>query len=208
VGCSPSGTEGSDVQLIPLSQDGVWLLRTLTPLGDELVQDVSENWTPATTEDWAKADAQNTAVEESMKQAPISPEWATVLQNAFEHPLWEAVGERCLGCGICAYVCPSCSCFDVNDEGNAYCGTRCRVWDSCTFAQFTKHASGHNPRSDQSSRYRQRIMHKFAYFPLEHEKPSMCVGCGRCVALCPVGIDIHQSVQTVVSAGTSGEAST
>lgn len=203
VGGSPAGTEGSDLQLVPLA--GAWLLRALTPKGEELVAASAANWTPASAKDWAKAEEQKLAVEQDIRRDPLLGEWATVLEGSFDHPIWETVGQRCLGCGICAYVCPSCSCFDVNDEGNTWCGVRCRSWDSCTFAQFTRHASGHNPRPTQPSRYRQRVLHKFAYFPLQHRERSMCVGCGRCVKLCPVGIDIHQSVERAVSAGTSGE---
>ncbi|MEE9199597.1 MAG: 4Fe-4S dicluster domain-containing protein [Dehalococcoidia bacterium] len=203
VGGSPEGTEGSDLQLLPLQ--GKWLLRVLTPKGEKLVADSSANWKPASAKDWTSAEKQRLAVEEGIKRNPLSAEWAAALEGTFDDPLWETLGQRCLGCGICAYVCPSCSCFDVNDEGNAFCGVRCRSWDSCTFALFTLHASGHNPRTTQPSRYRQRVLHKFAYFPLQHQERLMCVGCGRCLKSCPVGIDIHQSVQRAVSAAIPGE---
>ncbi len=202
VGGSPAGTDGSDLQLVSLGGD--WLLRPLTEQGTALAAAASAGWTPAAEEDWARADEQRLAVEESIGRAALPAGWAGVLEGAFEHPLWELLGERCLGCGICAYVCPSCSCFDVGDEGNAFCGARCRLWDSCTFAQFTLHASGHNPRSTQPARYRQRVLHKFAYFPLEHEGRFMCVGCGRCLKLCPVGLDISRSVE-LVAAGAAGD---
>lgn len=203
VGGSPAGIEGSDLQLVPL--EGSWLVRALTPKGTELVAASSSGWTPASPADWARAEEQRLAVEQSIGRDAISAEWAGVLEGAFDHPLWETLGERCLSCGICAYVCPSCSCFDVADDGNAFCGTRCRFWDSCTFAGFTKHASGHNPRPTQPSRYRQRVLHKFAYFPLEHEGRFMCVGCGRCLRLCPVGIDIRQAVERAVAVAAPGE---
>ena len=205
VGGSPAGTEGVDVQLYPL--DGSWLLRALTPQGTELVAASSAGWTPASAGDWRRAEEHRRAVEENIGQDALPPESAAALEAAFDQPLWEALGRSCLGCGICAYVCPSCSCFDVKDDGSAFCGTRCRLWDSCTFTQFTRHASGHNPRSTQPSRYRQRVLHKFAYFPLEHEGRLMCVGCGRCVSLCPVGIDIRRFVETAASAATVGEGS-
>ena len=72
---------------------------------------------------------------------------------------------RCLGCGACAFVCPTCACFDIQDEGGREAGQRLRCWDSCGFALFTLHTSGHNPRQLQSQRWRQRSMHKFAYYP-------------------------------------------
>lgn len=202
VGGSPMGTEGSDLQLLPLG--GAWLLRALTPKGEELVAVSARFGRPASAEDWAEAEKRGVAVAESIKRNPLVAEGAAVLEKTFDHPLWETLGQRCLGCGICAYVCPSCSCFDVNDEGNAFCGIRCRSWDSCTFALFTRHASGHNPRPTQPSRYRQRVLHKFTYFPLEHQGRFMCVGCGRCLKLCPVGLDIHQSVQRALAVGASG----
>jgi ferredoxin len=203
VGGSPAGTEGSDLQMISISD--AWLLQALTQKGEEQIAALSGSWTPASEADWAEADEQRRSVEESIERSPLSVEWAETLEKSFDHPIWQAIGERCLGCGICAYVCPSCSCYDINDEGNTFCGTRCRSWDTCTLAAFTRHASGHNPRTTQPSRYRQRVLHKFAYFPLEYGDRLMCVGCGRCVKLCPVGIDIHQSVERAVSAEVTEE---
>jgi ferredoxin len=203
VGGSPAGTEGSDLQLAHL--DETWLLRSLTPRGEELVQPSASNWPPASAEDWARLEERGKSVEQGIRRSPLPPEAAEVLERSFDDPIWESVGQRCLGCAICAYVCPSCSCFDVNDEGNTWCGVRCRSWDSCTFAQFTRHASGHNPRPTPHSRYRQRVLHKFAYFPLQHRDRSMCVGCGRCVKFCPVGLDIREAVERGISAASSNE---
>jgi ferredoxin len=206
VGGSPLGTDGSDIQLVQI--DDNWLLSPITPKGEELMAGATGEWTVATDEDWATVDEIRIAVESSIKGNVVPLEWASALEETFSDDVWKSLGERCLSCGICAYVCPSCSCFDMSDDGNAYCGERCRVWDSCTFAQFTKHSTGHNPRKDQPERYRQRVMHKFAYFPLEQGDNFMCVGCGRCTALCPVGLDIRSSVQTAVgSAVPAGDGS-
>lgn len=201
VGGSPAATVGSDLQLIPLQ--GAWLLRALTEKGARLVQAVAADWPSASSKDWAKAEEQERVVGEEMHRTPLSSQSATLIEKTFDDPLWASLGQRCLSCGICAYVCPSCSCFDMNDEGNAWCGTRCRSWDSCTFAMFTRQTSGHNPRPDQASRYRQRVLHKFAYFPLQHEGQFMCVGCGRCLKQCPVGLDIREIAQRVAAVGAS-----
>ena len=198
VGGGPAAEDGSDLQLLTAGEG--WLVVPLTPKGEALTAVLKDRAASLSSEEWARARERVQRVEESLRRSPIAREWARVLESSFDLPLWEALGRRCLGCSICTYVCPSCSCFDVQDTGNAWCGDRCRSWDSCTFALFTRHASGHNPRPTQASRYRQRLLHKFAYFPLEHEGQFMCVGCGRCVKLCPVGMNIQESVQHVVAA--------
>ncbi|MBI2467890.1 MAG: 4Fe-4S dicluster domain-containing protein [Candidatus Rokubacteria bacterium] len=197
VGGSPAGTEGSDVRVIAVGE--AWLVEPLTPKGEALTAPLRDR-AAAPPEEWARAEAHVQGVEAGLRQNPVAREWASVLERSFDLPLWQALGRQCLGCSICTYVCPSCSCFDVQDTGNARCGDRCRSWDSCTFALFTRHASGHNPRPTQAARYRQRVLHKFAYFPLENDGRFMCVGCGRCVKLCPVGMSIQDSVQRVVTA--------
>lgn len=201
VGGSPGGTEGADLQIVNL--DDALLLQVLSEQGRNLVEPLAGEWTLASDHDRSNAEDRQRALEEQIHRNSVPLEWARTLQDAFGEPVWEAIGERCLSCGICAYVCPSCSCFDVNDDGDAFCNTRCRIWDSCAFAGFTRHASGHNPRSSPATRYRQRTMHKFSYFPLQQGENFMCVGCGRCTALCPVGIDIHRAVQEAVGAVSS-----
>jgi ferredoxin len=206
VGGSPAGTEGADLQVVPLSAS--WLVLPLTAKGRALVADHAAAWTPAGSTDRQESERLRLAVEESMGGTPVAEGWPRLLEASFDDPVWERIGSRCLGCGICAYVCPSCSCFDVSDEDAASCGTRCRLWDSCAFASFTRHASGHNPRPNQPARYRHRVLHKFAYFPLLHEGRAMCVGCGRCLRLCPVGLDIHGAAATAASSTTRAPVTT
>jgi ferredoxin len=203
VGGAPDGTEGADAQLVPLPAPQGYLLRVLTPKGRELAGGPDPGWPAATEQDWAQARTQAERVTAEIGRGPLPGDLPGRLMDAFELPIWSTLAERCLGCGICAYVCPSCSCFDISDQANAYCGTRCRSWDTCTLAGFTRHASGHNPRPDQPSRYRQRVLHKFAYFPLENDGRLMCAGCGRCVALCPAGMDIRSAVDTTATEARS-----
>ena len=103
--------------------------------------------------------------------------------------LWLEQSLRCIGCGTCAYVCPTCGCFDIQDLFDGKRGMRKRSWDSCGFDLFTLHASGHNPRSVQSQRWRQRIMHKFQYM-FEKDNVIGCVGCGRCSRSCSVNMNL------------------
>ena len=110
----------------------------------------------------------------------------------WEHPVWAEVAKRCLACGVCNYLCPSCSCFDIQDETVAVdCVERFRCRDTCQFSNFTKMGAGHNPRAAQLPRSRQRVMHKFSYQP-EQIGTYGCSGCGRCIEACPVNIDVRQ----------------
>ena len=95
----------------------------------------------------------------------------------------------CRACGACAFVCPTCVCFSIEDEADTRKGDRLRTWDSCGMRLFTLHASGHNPRDKQSQRWRQRIYHKFAYYP-DRFQTLGCVGCGKCSRACPVDMNL------------------
>ncbi len=113
------------------------------------------------------------------------------LDKNFEHGYFQNRFLSCIGCGICTYTCPTCHCFDIQDEGNLKEGRRIRNWDSCQFGIFTLHTSGHNPRVTQGDRYRQRLMHKFKIYSEKFDK-YLCVGCGRCSRNCPEDIDIKE----------------
>jgi sulfhydrogenase subunit beta (sulfur reductase) len=197
VGYSPVGEEGSDVQLVPLAEG--WMLRALTDKGRDLVGDATDGWSAATAKDGKRIPELEKTVAAQIERSPVNREWSRVLEEGFEHGAWDRLAQHCLGCSVCAYVCPSCSCFDMNHQANAWCGEQCRSWDACTFPLFTRHASGHNPRKTKQERYRQRVLHKFAFREGDDE-PFRCVGCGRCVALCPAGLDIVNTVAAAVEA--------
>jgi len=119
------------------------------------------------------------------------------LGGMFEHPYWEALARKCLGCGICTFLCPTCHCFDIVDEpGAPGTGKRLRCWDSCMFTEFTLHTSGHNPRPGKKERVRNRFMHKLRYHRDRYGLEG-CVGCGRCVEKCPVNLDIRQVIADI-----------
>jgi ferredoxin len=94
-------------------------------------------------------------------------------------------------------VCPTCHCFDIVDEAEGVTsGTRRRNWDTCQASRFTVHASGHNPRPDQSARFRQRLTHKFHIY-LTRFGEVLCTGCGRCSKACPGGMDLPEVLQAI-----------
>ncbi len=113
----------------------------------------------------------------------------TELLDHFNHSKWASLSEACLGCGTCTFVCPTCQCYDIRefDTGNGVKKFRC--WDSCMYSDFTKMAHG-NPRTSQKERFRQRFMHKLVYFPDNNNGEFGCVGCGRCLAKCPISMNI------------------
>ena len=119
------------------------------------------------------------------------------LSEQYNSEKWKIVSMGCLGCGSCAFVCPTCTCFDVQDEGNTQNGQRLICWDACEMGLFTKHASGHNPRPSQVERRRHRIMHKFVYTQDTEGKIS-CVGCGRCIAACPAHLNIYNQALQIL----------
>lgn len=117
-----------------------------------------------------------------------------------ESPFWERMHEKCIGCGACTFLCPTCHCFDIVDEAMTNKGQRVRNWDSCLFSLYSQETSGHNPRPTGRERTRQRLMHKFNYFPKNFGRIA-CVGCGRCILYCPVNFDIRQAIDLTTAKG-------
>lgn len=181
VGGGPGDNDGSDLFVRALP-DGGALLEVMTERGDELAKRI-EGTGPATG-------SEETLAVAAVKDAPFDTDRVTQwLEHHFDDEFWADMSLKCLGCGACAYLCPTCHCFDIVDESDWRTGERRRNWDCCSFSQFTQHASGHNPRPEQSSRCRNRIMHKFKYF-LDRFDRRACVGCGRCARVCGAGQNI------------------
>jgi sulfhydrogenase subunit beta (sulfur reductase) len=188
VGLSPDSSKGSDILLIPL-KNGHFKAEILTEKGNKI-----STSQPGLFEEYSKEETLIAEVKQKFDHARVTEKLAT----AFEHPFWVENSLRCIGCGACAYVCPTCACFDIQDETKGKYGIRYRSWDSCGFGLFTIHTSGHNPRSVQSQRWRQRIMHKFSYMP-ERNNSLGCVGCGRCSSGCPVDMNIAEQLEELQS---------
>jgi sulfhydrogenase subunit beta (sulfur reductase) len=110
---------------------------------------------------------------------------------------WGKISEKCIGCGTCTYICPTCHCFAFRDTVENGDAVRYKCWDSCMYPKFTLHASGHNPRASKKERYRQRIMHKYLYVK-ENFGYTACTGCGRCIRSCPAGMNIKSVISDIM----------
>ena len=118
-----------------------------------------------------------------------------MFKEGFEAKVWEEIGARCLSCGNCTNVCPTCYCFDVRDvpDVNLVTGRRIRVWDSCQNEPFAKIASGESFRAERSDRKRHRFNRKFSY-PVKRYNRFFCTGCGRCSRVCMAKIDLKETI--------------
>jgi ferredoxin len=182
-------SEGSDILIIELAKK--YLLKIFSEKGKKIVEN-HKMFETALDEDLQEAEILAKESDEKVGSIIKIRGITEKLSSMFEHPFWDEIYEKCLGCGICTYFCPTCHCFDIIEEK----GKRIRNWDSCMFPLFTLHASGHNPRTSNKQRLRQRVMHKFDYYPTNF-KEIACVGCGRCVRNCPVNLDLREVLKKI-----------
>jgi ferredoxin len=144
----------------------------------------------------------------SRASASLIPDPATIpWSEHFNDSYWDRLAERCLSCRICGYACPTCRCFTIRDEAvtssNGHqMAERIRCWDTCTSEAYRQIAGGHNPRATKGQRLRNRFLCKFYYYPQQYG-PMACTGCGRCVELCPVNIDITEVIQHMAAMSTA-----
>jgi len=182
VGGAPDAADSSDAILRPADGGTKLAFEAITDKGAELAGAAEALL------------AEQDATPDPPADVPVTFSAAAVTEwceGNFDAELWGAVGLGCLGCGACAYACPTCHCFDMQDESTRKTSVRLRNWDSCGFGLFTLHASGHNPRAEQTQRWRQRVMHKFSYFPERFDRLA-CTGCGRCARLCGAKMAISE----------------
>ena len=158
--------------------------RALLKLVEDLTEDADE----------APVAEQQKVTRARMKKLPLANLTAEKFgagktDEFFGDPAWAELSQSCLGCGTCTFVCPTCQCYDIKDFNTGHGVRRFRCWDSCMYSEFTKMSAG-QPRLTQLERFRQRFMHKLVYFPTNNDGVFSCVGCGRCIAKCPIQMNI------------------
>jgi ferredoxin len=194
VGSGPHSEEGADVLMADI---GDYLsARAITDKGKDFMKQYGKLFSADGSADWEELAK---GAEDKIKRKPEIGNVKASLDERFENDVWEDISRKCLGCGACSYMCPTCYCFDLVSEKTAGGTRKVKTWDCCMFGLFTLHASGHNPRPVNSARLRQKLMHKFNYYRERYGVDS-CVGCGRCVRKCPVNLDIREVLVQVAAA--------
>jgi sulfhydrogenase subunit beta (sulfur reductase) len=205
MGTGPRAGGGFDLALTEIDDaDGHrFLVEAGTERGEALLGTLPAR--AATARDAAASEAITERTAAQMGREMETDGIRDLLLSNLEHPRWDDVAERCLTCGNCTMVCPTCFCTTVEDttdlDGHV---ERSRLWDSCFTIDYS-HIHGGSVRSSARSRYRQWMTHKLATW-FDQFGSSGCVGCGRCITWCPVGIDITEEVRAI-RAGEVADAS-
>lgn len=185
MGLDPVSAPGADIQGYDLGEKIGLVAKT--PAGEEFMSKYSQLFTDEDATIPNSATFITTA-----DMAGVTEK----LSGMFESPIWEEISKKCIGCNACAYLCPTCHCFDMSRTVKGEQGTKFRTWDSCMCSEYTMMAGGHQPRAGNKERVRNRFLHKLLYFPQRYEQ-LLCTGCGRCIAKCPVGMDITSIISKV-----------
>ncbi|NWF96077.1 MAG: 4Fe-4S dicluster domain-containing protein [Candidatus Thorarchaeota archaeon] len=193
--CTSTGTdiveEGYDLFFIDLDQ--FYLVWVGSSLGHDMILCHDEFFEDEVThEDIAKYVAWREKRNLAFKKSFAFRNMPDLMELSYNSEIWEQFGKKCLSCGQCSMVCPTCNCYDttdVLDVSNKVSGRRERMWDSCMFVDYSLVAGGHNFRATRADRLKLWYTHKLKTFGKEYGRPS-CVGCGRCVDTCPVDINV------------------
>ncbi len=201
--CNSMGTmnayDGFDLYLTDIGEG--YVVEVATEAGERLLNDYADGSVRAATEtEWHEVE---TLRRTKGDRFPNRLEFSTadlvpMLTLAYGHPIWDEIGARCLGCGSCTNVCPTCYCFDVLDDVDFSLvnGERQRQWDSCLLDDFARVAGGENFRETYADRLRHRHMHKLKYLYERFGLPG-CVGCGRCSRTCVAKINIVETLNAI-----------
>jgi sulfhydrogenase subunit beta (sulfur reductase) len=199
MGTSPTDSANVDLMLIDIGDH--FLIEEVTAKGKELIAK-AKGLKEATKSDEVEAEkARKTAYNRVSRKLDTAGIKDKLRESFDDEGFWTKTAAKCISCGICTLLCPTCYCFDINDEVVKGEGTRFRNWDSCGFPLYTKMPM-ENPRTEKWRRVRQKVCHKYEFYPIAFDVIA-CTGCGRCIRLCPVNWDITQVIESV-PAGVKG----
>ncbi len=193
----PKAESGYDLALTEILDEGRHFFHAVagSPKGAAILQQVEAR--AATSSDNAEAEETVQKASQQMGRTLDTAGVKELLQENAEHPRWDLVADRCLSCANCTMVCPTCFCSTVEDTTDLTGDhtERWQKWDSCFTMDFS-YLHGGSVRASTKSRYRQWLTHKLSSW-IDQFGSSGCVGCGRCVTWCPVGIDLTEEVRSI-----------
>ncbi|MDD2391258.1 MAG: 4Fe-4S dicluster domain-containing protein [Desulfobacterales bacterium] len=193
VGSGPGDRQNSDLWIIPI--DDGFVIEALTEKGREVLPRFGK---PAGESQIKQAEKVQKHIDGlTVGKADLTGAGSEFTRRFTDTEFWRDQVSKCLSCGMCTFNCPTCYCFNITDDAHGLEGERLRSWDSCMFNHYTREASGHNPRPEKYERFRNRVGHKFSYFPERYDGMMACCGCGRCIRNCPVSMDIRQIVRSL-----------
>jgi len=197
MGAGPRARNGFDIALTEVKIDGEWMYvaEIGTKTGKDNLKDIPDRNTDMDLEELVSSAMDKTV--RQMGRSLDTTDLPDILIGNFDHPHWEDVASRCLTCGNCTLVCPTCFCINIKDSTalDGRTAVRLRKWDSC-FTLDHSYIYGGSIRTSAAARYRQWITHKLGYW-VDQFGMSGCVGCGRCITWCPVGIDITREAAAI-----------
>jgi sulfhydrogenase subunit beta (sulfur reductase) len=193
----PRATAGFDLALTEVLEEGrhYFVAEEGTDAGAEVLREVVHG--EASTQETAAAERIVERTARQMGRTMASADLKELLYHNYDHPRWDDVAARCLTCGNCTMVCPTCFCTTVEETTDltGEHAERWQKWDSCFTMDFS-YVHGGSVRASAKSRYRQWMTHKLATW-IDQFDSSGCVGCGRCITWCPVAIDITEEVRAI-----------
>lgn len=197
--------DGSDINISFIDENNL-ILESFTQKGEEFLRDNFNDFDEPTRNDFLKRDSIRTIAERKIKE--LNREYVTenkkdkyylTLKNTYQlDKIWKEESEKCVQCGGCNFICPSCYCFLIREASKSYKEQyRDKVWDVCHFTGYARVAGGANPRKYKYQRFRNRYQCKFVY-RYENFGFYACSGCGRCIEVCPAKIDMRKVVRNLV----------